>query len=583
MTIPVYNTGTVSVAANGTVVSGGGTTIWGNNVREGDWIVIDGLAITMVLQVTDDDHLVIPEWKFGAKTAVTYAIYQNYSARDDSSAIAKDVGKFVAAFNKEGFIWFVGPGETEPDPSNGDEGQFAWQPITKKQWHKEGGLWLFDGIFAALGIPAPYDNGKTYSLNDVATSGGSSFVWINTTPGSGHPPPNATYWTVLAAKGDQGAQGPQGNPGIDAKQYGGTSTSSLTIGTGAKAFTTQAGLAYTSGARVRASSSANAANWMEGVATYSGSTLTITVDKTSGSGTIASWNFNIAGQPGAGDLSSANNLSDLQSVVSARLNLGIDPASLTKSANFTAIVTNYGALFKLSGSGTMTMTAAATLGDGWKCDVRNTSSGVWVIDPNGSELINGFATFSVFPGENFRIVCDGAGFYTVGTSSGLVLMDTKTGTNIASFDFTRFDSNRFAKYEYVFEGVYPNTSGSGLALRCSSDGGATYVTTSSYIRAIHYAVNAGTVGAVEDSTAQNFLALGTSSGNTSGFGVFGKLNMTSLPTTFFDGNYVGTDSGGTRRLIHFFGLFGGAANAVSFFMTGSTNISGTIRQYGVTK
>lgn len=150
MSIPVYDTGAVSVAANGTVVSGGGTTIWVNNVREGDWIAIDGEALTMVLEVTDNGHLVIPEWRLGAKTNVPYAIYENYSGRDDSSSIAKDVGTLVAALNKEGFIWFVGPDEAEPDPSRGDEGQYAEQPSSGKRWIKQSGLWSYLGQSAAI-------------------------------------------------------------------------------------------------------------------------------------------------------------------------------------------------------------------------------------------------------------------------------------------------------------------------------------------------------------------------------------------------------------------------------------------------
>lgn len=318
MTIPVYNTGTVSVTAGGTDVFNAGTAIWSNgNAKEGDWIVIDDEAITMVLAVVDTEHITIPPWQGANKTSVPYTLFQNYSARDDSTAIAKDVGTLVAALNKEGFIWFVGPSETDPDPSRGDEGQFAYQPTTGKQWHKDGGAWVYDGIFKGFGVPAPYDNGKTYSLNDVATSGGSSYVFINATPSAGHAPPNATYWAVLASIGATGLTGPTG-PG-----YGGTSTTSLVIGTGSKAFTTQAGLAYTNGARVRASSSANPTNWMEGIAAYSGTTLTINVDKTNGSGTIASWNLNAVGEPGAGDLSSANNLSDLSDPTAARGNLGI--------------------------------------------------------------------------------------------------------------------------------------------------------------------------------------------------------------------------------------------------------------------
>ena len=83
------------------------------------------------------------------------------------------------------------------------------------------------------------------------------------------------------------------------KGYGGTSTTSLAIATGSKTFTTQSGLAYLAGARVRASSAANSANYMEGIVTsYSGTSFVLNVDAIGGSGTYADWNFNIIGQPG---------------------------------------------------------------------------------------------------------------------------------------------------------------------------------------------------------------------------------------------------------------------------------------------
>lgn len=70
----------------------------------------------------------------------------------------------------------------------------------------------------------------------------------------------------------------------------GTSTSSLTIGTGSKTFTTQAGLGYTNGQLIMANNSGT--NWMAGtVSSYSGTTLTISVTMTGGSGTLASWTF----------------------------------------------------------------------------------------------------------------------------------------------------------------------------------------------------------------------------------------------------------------------------------------------------
>lgn len=97
-----------------------------------------------------------------------------------------------------------------------------------------------------------------------------------------------------------GPTGPTGATGATGPSYAATSTTSLLIGTGTKAFTTQAGLAYLAGARVRASSAANTANWMEGVVTaYSSTTLTVSVDLVGGSGTLADWNINLAGARGA--------------------------------------------------------------------------------------------------------------------------------------------------------------------------------------------------------------------------------------------------------------------------------------------
>jgi len=93
--------------------------------------------------------------------------------------------------------------------------------------------------------------------------------------------------------------------------YGGTSTTSLSISTGSKTFTTQSGLAYVVGSRVRAASSSN---WMEGICTaYSGSSLTINVDKVAGSGTFSAWNFSITGEPSpSGSVSGAVSSTDWQ-------------------------------------------------------------------------------------------------------------------------------------------------------------------------------------------------------------------------------------------------------------------------------
>ena len=87
--------------------------------------------------------------------------------------------------------------------------------------------------------------------------------------------------------------------GAQGEGYSATSTSSVAIGTGTKTFTTQAGLAYLPGDRVRISDSSDTTKYMEGVVTsYSGTTLVISSDLAVSSGTITTWNIGIAGNPG---------------------------------------------------------------------------------------------------------------------------------------------------------------------------------------------------------------------------------------------------------------------------------------------
>lgn len=131
----------------------------------------------------------------------------------------------------------------------------------------------------------------------TAYSGTSMTVSVDATSGSG----TLASWNLSIA-GQQGAAGAAGSNGAG---YGGTSATSLAFGTGAKVFTTQAGLAYTVGARARATLSTDTTKWMEGpVTAYSGTSLTIGVDKVASgaSGTHSSWNFNVAGEPGLGDV-----------------------------------------------------------------------------------------------------------------------------------------------------------------------------------------------------------------------------------------------------------------------------------------
>jgi hypothetical protein len=79
-----------------------------------------------------------------------------------------------------------------------------------------------------------------------------------------------------------------------------TSTTSNTIGTGNKTFSTQAGKQFGTGQFIAVIDSANSTNWMSGqVVSYSATTLVLASQSTNGSGTIASWNIYVSGTMGA--------------------------------------------------------------------------------------------------------------------------------------------------------------------------------------------------------------------------------------------------------------------------------------------
>jgi hypothetical protein len=81
------------------------------------------------------------------------------------------------------------------------------------------------------------------------------------------------------ATGGPGPTGPQGNAGPIGPGYAAGSSTSLPIATGSITITTQVGLAYTPGARVRLASNGTPTAWMEGTVTsYSGSTMVINID-----------------------------------------------------------------------------------------------------------------------------------------------------------------------------------------------------------------------------------------------------------------------------------------------------------------
>ena len=166
MALPIYSTGSVSVAAGGTVVTGTGGLWSGINVKQGDFININNVATVLITEVTDATHLKIPPWPGAAQSGVAYTIYQNYVGRVVGVAAAEDVGTMLEKLHTTGLPFLVEPDQTAPDPSYGDEGQMAYQATTQTWWVKSGGFWV--ETTAISGVPDAPSNDIVYGRQNLA-------------------------------------------------------------------------------------------------------------------------------------------------------------------------------------------------------------------------------------------------------------------------------------------------------------------------------------------------------------------------------------------------------------------------------
>lgn len=81
--------------------------------------------------------------------------------------------------------------------------------------------------------------------------------------------------------------------------------------------------------------------------------------------------------------------------------------TIALSGATTVVASHRGKVLLCSGSWTLSLTAAATLGDGFGFGVINTGTGTITVDPSTTETIDGAATLALGPGETALLVCTG--------------------------------------------------------------------------------------------------------------------------------------------------------------------------------
>lgn len=86
----------------------------------------------------------------------------------------------------------------------------------------------------------------------------------------------------------------------------------------------------------------------------------------------------------------------------------------TRSTSYTVLATDRGHMILCSGTFTLSLTSAATLGAGFAVAVVNGGTGVITVDPAGTETVGGKATLTLAAGASAILISDGAGWQSVG-------------------------------------------------------------------------------------------------------------------------------------------------------------------------
>lgn len=102
---------------------------------------------------------------------------------------------------------------------------------------------------------------------------------------------------------------------------------------------------------------------------------------------------------------------------------------VSKTSAYTVVPADAGRMLVCSGSWTLSLTAAATLGDGFVCTVRNNGTGTITLDPAGGETINSAASLALGPAQQCILVCNGvSAFFTASINGVNVQLFSASGT-----------------------------------------------------------------------------------------------------------------------------------------------------------
>ena len=200
-------------------------------------------------------------------------------------------------------------------------------------------------------------------------------------------------------------------------------------------------------------------------------------------------------------------------------------AEAIKTADYTVVAAAAGKVVVANKATAITfnLTAAATLGAGFACFVKNIGVGDLTIDPASAETVDGAATKVLQQGESTFLWTDGSNWRTLGTilqdgpapaaAPGLVPLNrTTVSSSVATVDIEGFfDSTKYDMYLIVGTRVRSVTDAQNLMSRWKM---SSAYQTSNYSYAVYgvSAHSAGVPALVNDGTAGEILMVASTVG-----------------------------------------------------------------------
>lgn len=259
------------------------------------------------------------------------------------------------------------------------------------------------------------------------------------------------------------------------------------------------------------------------------------------------------------------------------------PPVQAKSAAYTVIAADRDGLIDCTGTFTLSLTAAATLGPSFSFRIRNSGVGVITIDPAGAETIDGAATLAVGPKQAFEVRCDGVKFLTVGRSGRVLIAE---GSVANAVDGTITGLVGYKRYDVELYGVHAHTAGASLVLLTSGDGVTFANAANDYKRLASYWKGADTADTKNNNTgtaASIILAINMHTDAT----LLGSFEFTltgasdaTMPAILGTGQYW--ENGGDVTYIHYSGVrFSNAVVTALRLLASAGNITFRYRVWGV--